>query len=402
MRLSHLIVVTAVLWFTPLVARAQPATWDSRGWVMLGEREVHGHGRMERDVMPVGRQDGRFNRLTIVVENSDLEMVDFAVKFERGEAWHPGVSHFFREGQRTRVIEFPETAWGNTARAIAAIEFAYRNVPGEGHARVQVWGWRTGATTVAVPPPPPPAPAWDSRGWVQLGEREVHGHGRMERDVMPIGRQDGRFGKLTIVVDNSDLEMVDFAVKFEHGAPWHPGVSHFFREGQRTRVIEFPETAWGNTARSIAAIEFAYRNVPGEGHARVQVWGWRNAEASAPPPAPVWNSQGWMALGEREVHGHGRMERDHIEVGRQDGKFSQITIVVENSDLEMIDFTVNFTHGDPWHPGISHVFREGQRTRVLELPASMSGHAERAIQSIDFAYRNVPGEGHARVQVWAR
>jgi hypothetical protein len=68
----------------------------------------------------------------------------------------------------------------------------------------------------------------------------------------------------------------------------------------------------------------------------------------------------------------------------------------------MIDFVVNFTHGDPWHSELEHYFREGQRTRVLELPPNMSGNAERSIQSIDFAYRNVPGEGHARVQVWAQ
>ena len=396
MRLSHLIVVAA-LWLVPSFAHAQPA-WDSRGWVMLGEREVHGHGRMERDVMPVGRQEGRFNKLTIVVENSDLEMIDFAVKFEHGDPWHPGLSHFFREGQRTRVIEFPESAWGTTQRAIQAIEFTYRNVPGEGHARVQVWGWRTGD---AAAPPPPPAPSWDSRGWVQLGERAVRGHGRMERDVIPVGRQDGRFNKLTIVVEDSDLELVDFAVKFEHGPAWHPGVSHFFREGQRTRVIEFPESAWGNTQRAIQAIEFAYRNVPGEGHARVQVWGWRTGDGGE-RPAPMWNSDGWVPLGDREVHGHGQMERDRIAVGRGEGKFSRLTIVVENSDLEMIDFIVNFAHGDPFHPEVKHYFREGQRTRVIELPPSDSGRTARTIQSIDFMYRNVPGEGHARVQVWAQ
>jgi hypothetical protein len=239
---------------------------------------------------------------------------------------------------------------------------------------------------------------------MMLGEREVRGHGRLDRDRIDVGRQEGRFNKLTIVVEDSDLELVDFAVKFGKGDPWHPDVKHYFRDGQRTRMIEFPDNVWGSNDRSIRSIEFAYRNLPGEGHARVQVWAWRTDTASAPPPpqVPVWNSNGWIMLGEREVRGHGRLDRDHIDVGRQEGKFSRVTILVQDSDLEMIDFTVSFRRGEPWHPDLKHYFREGQRTRVLELPVSESGRTERVIQAIDFAYRNLPGEGHARVQVWAQ
>ena len=104
--------------------------------MMLGEREVHGHGREDVDRIEVGRREGRFQKLTIVVMDSDLEMIDFLVKFERGEPFHPGVSQFFREGTRTRVIDLPSYGDGRTIRWI---EFKYRNLPGQGHARVQVW-----------------------------------------------------------------------------------------------------------------------------------------------------------------------------------------------------------------------------------------------------------------------
>jgi hypothetical protein len=420
MRLAHALVIALALF--PAAALAQPGpppqpppSWDSRGWVMLGERMVHGHGQMEHDRIDVGRFEGRFDKLTIVVERADLEMVDFVVTFGKGDPWHPEVKHFFREGQRTRVIEFPPSAWGNVERSIKSIDFMYRNVPGERHAVVQVWGWKTGnAPPVVVvqptpPPPPPPAQLWDSRGWVMLGDREVHGHGKLERDQISVGRFEGRFSKLTVVVENSDLEMVDMTVVFGRGDPWRPGVSHFFREGQRTRVIEFPETAWGNTQRTIQSINFTYRNIPGEGHARVQVWGWKTGnappvvvEGPPPPPAPVWESRGWVMLGERMVHGHGQMERDKIAVGRQEGRFSKLTLVVENSDLELVDMTVVFGKGDPWKPPVSHFFREGQRTRVIEFPENVWGNTQRSIKEIWFTYRNVPGEGHARVQIWAQ
>ena len=67
----------------------------------------------------------------------------------------------------------------------------------------------------------------------------------------------------------------------------------------------------------------------------------------------------------------------------------------------MYDFAVTFGRGEPWHPELRHIFHEGQRTRVLDVPANTYGSEARTIQHIDFKYRNIPGEGHARVQVWA-
>jgi hypothetical protein len=100
-------------------------------------------------------------------------------------------------------------------------------------------------------------------------------------------------------------------------------------------------------------------------------------------------------LGERTVNG--RVDHDRIEVGRHEGKFAKLTLVVLDSDLEMLDFEVKFARGPAWHPEVKHVFREGQRTRVIDLPGD-----ERVIRYIDFKYRNLPGGGRAKVQVWAK
>jgi hypothetical protein len=109
----------------------------------------------------------------------------------------------------------------------------------------------------------------------------------------------------------------------------------------------------------------------------------------------VWNSAGWTMLGERTVNGS--YDHDRIEVGRYEGRFSKLTVVVLDSDLEMIDMDIKFGHGAPWHPALSHYFREGQRTRVIDFPGD-----ERRIKWIEFRYRNIPGGGKARVQVWAK
>jgi hypothetical protein len=350
--------------------------WDSRGWIMLGERTVN--GRVDHDRIDVGRSDGRFNKLTMVVENSDLELIDFRIVFGDRTEYHPKLSYVFREGQRTRVIDLPPSE-----AVIRHIDIQYRNLSA-GEARVQVWGFRTGGATPPPPPgppAPPPAPAWDPKGWTLLGERTVDG--RFDHDRIDVGRYEGRFSKLTVVVENSDLELIDLSIKFERGAPWHPAVQHFFREGQRTRAIDFP-----GEERVIKHIDFRYRNLPGGGRARVAVYGLREA--------PAWESRGWTMLGERTVDSN-REDYDRIEVPRGEGRFRKLTVVVLDGDLEMIDMLVELGHGEPFHPEINAFFRENTRTRVIDLPGET-----RRIHGIQFRYRNLPGGARARVQVWAR
>jgi hypothetical protein len=369
------------------VASAQ-SVWDSRGWVNLGERTVN--GRMDHDRIEVGRIEGKFSKLTVVVENSDLQMIDFKIEFGDHTNYHPTVNQVFREGTRTRVIELPPGE-----HTIRYLDFQYKNLPGGGNAKVSVWAWKIGDGAGAPPPPPPPqtGPAWSSAGWTMLGERVVNGRGREDSDRIEVGRYQGKFTKMTVVVLDADLEMLDMNVKFGRGAPWHPAMNYFFKEGTRTKVIDFP-----GDERSIKYIEFRYRNLPRGGHAKVQVWA--KADTGGGGGVQPWRfeSKGWEMLGEREVNGHGREDIDRIEVGRGMGKFSKVTVVVLDSELEMIDFSIKFKRGEPFHPAISYFFREGTRTKVIDLP----GDRDRTIEWIEFKYRNLPGGGRAKIQVWAQ
>jgi hypothetical protein len=129
----------------------------------------------------------------------------------------------------------------------------------------------------------------------------------------------------------------------------------------------------------------------------VEVWGWKaeGGGGDVRPAAFSWDSNGWAMLGERQVNG--RVDHDRIEVGRHEGKFSKLTLVVLDSDLELLDFEIKFAKGAAWHPEVRHVFREGQRTHVIDFPGD-----ERTIKYIDFKYKNLPGGGRARIQVWAK
>jgi hypothetical protein len=100
-------------------------------------------------------------------------------------------------------------------------------------------------------------------------------------------------------------------------------------------------------------------------------------------------------LGEQIVTG--RVDRDRIQVGRDEGKFRQLMIVVLDSDLELLEFDVKFGRGPEWRPNVRQVFHENTRTRAIDLPGD-----RRVIKHIDFKYRNLPGGGRARVQVWGK
>jgi len=340
-------------------------SWDIRGWAFLGSRQVN--GRYDHDRIEVSKYEGEFAKLTMAVEDSDLELIDFRIEFDDRTEFHPRLSHFFREGQRTRVIDLPPGK-----HAIHYIDINYKNTRGGGPASVEVWGLRSAA----------PAPAaWDAKGWTKLGERTVDG--RIDHDRIPVGRYEGRFSKLMLVVENSDLELIDFSVLFTRGGPWHPELQHYFKEGQRTRAIDLP-----GDDRAIRYIDFQYRNLPGGGRAKLAVYGMREA--------PVWDSKGWIMLGEQRVDSN-REDTDKIQCSSENPKFSKLTLVVLDSDLEMIDLSIQFAHGEPYHPEVSAFFRENSRAKVIELP-----NYRRVIKWIEFKYRNLPGGGRARVQVWAK
>lgn len=233
------------------------------------------------------------------------------------------------------------------------------------------------------------ADRWDSKGWDKLGEREVNR--KVDRDRIDVGRYEGTYTKLTLNVEKSDLELLGFEITFGNGEKWNPAVRQVFKEGARTRVIDLP-----GDDRVIKTIELTYKNLPGGGPAKVEVWGWKSGEARRPAPA-AWkfDAKGWQLLGERTVNG--RVDHDRISVGRYKGKLSKMTMVVYDSDLELVDLEVKFGKGPAWHPEVRHVFKEGERSRVIDFPGD-----ERVVKFIDFKFKNLPGGGRAKVQVWAQ
>ena len=105
--------------------------------VLLGERVVAFRG--DHDVVPVGRYEGNFRSMVVVVEKNDIEIFNIVVVYGNGEREKFGTRLVFREGSRSRDLQF---AGGQ--RKVRAMEFTYRTVGSwqDGRARVLVYGVR--------------------------------------------------------------------------------------------------------------------------------------------------------------------------------------------------------------------------------------------------------------------
>jgi hypothetical protein len=112
-------------------------------------------------------------------------------------------------------------------------------------------------------------------------------------------------------------------------------------------------------------------------------------------PAP--SGDGYAFLGDRWVQGNGQAVHEGIGGLRRDGAFTSVRLVVHNAPVQMDDFWITFGDGQQWHPGTRLDFGAGAETREIALPGGA-----RHIRRVDFVMNNFPGNGHAKVELWAR
>ncbi len=225
--------------------------------------------------------------------------------------------------------------------------------------------------------------------WELLGEQSV-GFG-VDRDVIRVGRREGRFSALALEVRDNDVEILDLNVFFNRGPPQSLRVREFIRAGGRTRPIQF---AWGD--RSIDRIEITYRARPSfRGRAKVAVFGLQDAGPPPPPPPSArWEELGCGKVGIKP-------DRDTIRVGRREGRFSAIKLTVRGSKIEIKDHTVVYERGPPDQLQVRKKIGDGEETPPLDLRGE-----RRAIDRVDLTYRVTLGlnliKGPATVCVLGR
>jgi hypothetical protein len=120
------------------------------------------------------------------------------------------------------------------------------------------------------------------------------------------------------------------------------------------------------------------------------------AHSTAAHAQPRYTSGNWENLGCQKV-GFIR-DRDTIQVGRREGRFSAIRLRVAGNDIFLQDLTVIYGNGAPDRLQVRSDIRAGGQTRAIDLKG-----AARAIRSIEMTYRSRPNfKGQATVCVEGR
>src|SRR5262245_51439842 len=123
MRLRHVVSTLAgALVLASAVAGDAQAQRRGEDWVELGCKQVS--FRVDRDVVPVGRREGRFYALRLYARGGDVEMLDLRVIYANGDPDDIRVRHILERGERTRSLDLR-----GRERSIDRIELVYRALP---------------------------------------------------------------------------------------------------------------------------------------------------------------------------------------------------------------------------------------------------------------------------------
>lgn len=193
-------------------SEAKPGERTEGGDVMFGYQDV-GFG-MDRDTIRVGSETGKFSKLRLRVLNNDVFVNALKVVYNDGTADDIVLNAQVKQGSRSPWYDVKPTEF------IREIQLLYRSRPKfSGQARVEVTGQY--------------APDWlgatgegrkYNEGWVLLGAQSAGMFGvntirafGFDKDVIPVGANEGGFKKLRIKVRNRSITLKELRVVYYSG-----------------------------------------------------------------------------------------------------------------------------------------------------------------------------------------
>lgn len=210
---------------------ATEASAQREQWVQLGCQTVG--FRIDRDVVRVGRAEGRFTAIRLRAQGNLVHMLDLKVVYANGDPDDIPVRADIRPGGQTGALDLR-----GRDRSIREVQMIYRSAPNFlGRATVCVDGLQV------------------VERWVQLGCKRV-GFG-VDRDVVPVGRQEGRFKAIRLKAAGNDVHMLDLKVVYSNGEVDDIPVRADIRAGSQTRPLDLR-----GRERSIRQVEMIYQSRP--------------------------------------------------------------------------------------------------------------------------------------------
>ncbi len=231
------------------------------GEVLFGTQYV-GFG-VDRDVIRVGTDIGKFDRLRLRVLDNDIHINDLKVIYANGEPDTLAVNQNITKNSRTNWLNLKGD------RFVKEIQMSYRSKPSlKGQARVEVFGEYAAGWL---------GPNGEGRkfneGWVLLGAQTA-GFVGFDKDTIQVGRNEGGFTKIRVTVRDRAITLNELRVIYANGADDIIPVRTRVDAGSTYGPIDLK-----GEKRAIEKIEARYRSrfidsgAKGKGNAVVEVWG---------------------------------------------------------------------------------------------------------------------------------
>ncbi len=244
----------------PLPTRLSGGGSASDGDVLFGAEYIGFD--VDKDVIPVGRKVGKFNKIRLKVHDSDIFINDIKVIYETGEPELISLN--------TEILTDAQTDWLDLKgdRFVKEIHLSYRSKPDfEGQARVELFGLHAEGWL---------GPEGEGRkfndGWVLLGARPA-GFIGFDRHTIPVGKNVGGFREIRVSVRERAITLNQIRVVYNNGQEDIIPVRSRVDAGSTFGPIALRQT--GNEINKIVAryrSRFIDRSAAGKGNAIVEVW----------------------------------------------------------------------------------------------------------------------------------
>lgn len=231
--------------------------------VMFGHQDVE--LGIDRDVITVGNDLGKFNRIRLRVLGKDVHVLGLRLVFE--DETHQDIA------VETDIKANAHSNWFDIdgGKFIREIQLTYRARPGEGEARIEVTGQY--------------AKGWLEaggegsnyhQGWVLLGAQTA-GFTGFDRDVITVGENEG-FTRLRIEAVDRAITLKEIRVKFASGPDEIFAMRERIDPGKPYGPLEFkngkaPIKSIVATYRSRFDLQKGFKNALNGYPAVVQIWG---------------------------------------------------------------------------------------------------------------------------------
>lgn len=340
-----------------------------REWSLLGQQRVD--MARDRDVIRVGRDDGRYNAIIVRVKGGAVNIRNLRIVYGNGSADDLAFDRPLRGGEETRPIDIK-----GRFRFIDRIELTYDRERGAVRAPVvEVW-----ARQAPEPELPPLGREWQSLGEASVGQDD-------DSAVIEVGPEAGRVNALVLRARRNDVRLRGIAVVYGNGEEDQLSLDGPLYAGEETQTIELR-----GRPRFVERIELRLRpSGRGDRSALIEAWGRQAPEPELPPLPREWQLVGKPAL-------EADAERIIVEVGRESGRLNGLLLRARRGDARVRGMTITYANGEEEQFAFDSPIYAGEESSIIDLKGR-----PRAIERIELRLRpSRRGGRQGELEIWGR